>query len=241
MFSAVFFAPKNTKNQTLSLEAMSCETKLLLIDTVGDAPGAVLVRGDDVLASAEFPLRSASAMLLTELKRMLGSVRITLKELDGVGVISGPGSFTGVRTGLAMAKGLCEVAKLPLASVSRLQVLTDAAELQEGFAVLDAGRGDLYVREQRRTEPAREFLVTAESFEHTAAGAPIVAAEARTAERLYRLAPALRELRPIDLLYPVCHCLTGGGSDLARADANYVIAESDIYKRPQPQRRHTNS
>ena len=44
-------------------EAMTEKSTLLLIDTVGDAPGAVLIRGDHVLASAEFPLRSASATL----------------------------------------------------------------------------------------------------------------------------------------------------------------------------------
>src|ERR1700729_3787211 len=115
------------------------QAKLLLIDTVGDAPGAVLTVGERVLASAYFPLRSASAALTSELKRMFASSGITLRDLSGIGVVSGPGSFPGVRTGLAMAKGLCEVVGLPLASVSRLEVLANAADLREGFAVLDAG------------------------------------------------------------------------------------------------------
>ena len=127
------------------------QAKLLLIETVGDAPGAVLTAGERVLASAEFPSRSASAVLLGELRLMLRSSGVTLRDLRGIGVVSGPGSFTGVRTGLAMAKGLCEVVHLPMASVSRLEVLAEAADLHEGFAVLDAGRGALYVREQRRT------------------------------------------------------------------------------------------
>ncbi|HEY4010151.1 MAG TPA: tRNA (adenosine(37)-N6)-threonylcarbamoyltransferase complex dimerization subunit type 1 TsaB [Acidobacteriaceae bacterium] len=214
-------------------QTASHKSRLLLIDTVGDAPGAVLTDGDSVLASADFPLRSASAILLTELKRMFSSSGIALRELNGIGVISGPGSFTGVRTGLAMAKGLCEVAALPLASVSRLQVLAEAAELHEGFAVLDAGRSGLYVREQRRTEPAPEFLCTVENFEAVAAGAPIVVAEQRTAELLDKLAPALRELRPVDLLNPVRRCLAAGGTDVALADANYLLAESEIYKQPR--------
>lgn len=209
------------------------KSRLLLIDTVGDAPGAVLTEGDRVLASAEFPLRAASAVLLPELKRMLGSSGVALRELDGIGVISGPGSFTGVRTGLAMAKGLCEVAGLLLASVSRLEVLAGAAELEEGFAVLDGGRGDLYIREQRRTEAAREWLSTIDEFERIAAGATIVVAEQRTAALLDRVAPGLRELRAIDLLKPVERCLAAGGSDVAWADANYLLAESEIYKRPR--------
>jgi tRNA threonylcarbamoyladenosine biosynthesis protein TsaB len=210
---------------------MSTDGTLLLIDTVGDLPGAVLARGNRVLASAELPLRSASAVLLPELRRMLASTGVAIGDLAGVGVVSGPGSFTGVRTGLAMAKGLCEVANIPLASISRLELLADAADLCEGFAVLDAGRGSLYIREQRRTEPAHEWLATVEEFERIAAGAPIVVAEKPIAELLDRLATALRELRPIDLLRPVERCLAAGGTNVALADANYVLPESEIYTR----------
>jgi tRNA threonylcarbamoyladenosine biosynthesis protein TsaB len=213
---------------------MRSQSKLLLIDTVGDAPGAVLTHDERVLASAEFPLRSASAVLLSELRRMLASTGTALHDLGGIGAISGPGSFTGVRTGLAMAKGLCEVAGLPLASISRLEVLAEATDLHEGFAVLDAGRGSLYVRDQRRTEPAHEYLVNVDEFERNAAGAPIVVAERRTAELLDRVAPVLRELRPIDLLKPVQRCLAEGGTNVALADANYVLPESEIYTRSRP-------
>lgn len=212
---------------------MDPHVKLLLIDTVGDAPGAVLIEGEIVRAHAEFPLRSASAVLTRELKRMLASSGIGLRELGGIGVVSGPGSFTGVRTGLAMAKGLCVVAGLPLASVSRLEVLAQAADLCEGFAVFDAGRGSLYVREQRRTEPAHEYLASVDEFERTAAGAAIVVGETKTAELLTRIAPVLRELRPIDLLKPVQRCLAEGGTNVALADANYVLPESEIYTRPR--------
>lgn len=211
---------------------MNPPSTLLLIDTVGDAPGAVLTDGGRVLASSEFPLRSASAVLLGELRRMLSFSGLTLRDLSGIGVVSGPGSFTGVRTGLAMAKGICEVVGLPLASVSRLEVLAEAVELHEGFAVLDAGRGSLYIREQRRTGAAHEFLVSVDEFERTAAGVPIVVAEKRVAELLDRIAPMLRELRPIDLLMPVQRCLAEGGTNVALADANYVLPESEIYTRP---------
>lgn len=211
---------------------MNADSTLLLIDTVGEAPGAILTRGDLILASAEFPLRSASAVLLAELRRMLAVAGLKIHDLNGIGVVSGPGSFTGVRTGLAMAKGLCEVSSLPLASISRLELLANAADLSEGFAVLDAGRGELYIRAQRRTDAAHEWLATVEEFERSAAGAPIVVAEKRTAELLDKLAPVLRELRPIDLLKPVQRCLAGGGTNVALADANYVLPESEIYTRP---------
>lgn len=215
---------------------MSRDSKLLLIDTVGDAPGVLVTEGDRVLASAELPSRSASAVLLPEIRRLLRSSKFSLDDFSGIGVISGPGSFTGVRTGLAMAKGLCEVAGIPLASVSRLEVLAQAAALEEGFAVLDAGRGELYVREQRRTDPAREWRATIEQFERAAAGAPIVVAQPKMDSLLNKLAPVLRELRVIDLLAPVRRCLAAGGSDVALADANYVWAEDEIYTRPKQTR-----
>jgi tRNA threonylcarbamoyladenosine biosynthesis protein TsaB len=215
---------------------MSKGERLLLLDTVGAAPGAVLAEGDRVIASAVFPPRSASAALLGELKRMLVEAGIGLRELSAIGVVSGPGSFTGVRTALAAAKGLCEVTGMPMASVSRLAVLAEAADLQEGFAVLDAGRGNLYVREQRRTEAPHEWLATEDEFEHVAAGDPIVVAEETTAERLDALAPRVHRLSPIDLLGPVRRCLRDGGTDVAWADANYVLAESEIYSRPKPQK-----
>jgi tRNA threonylcarbamoyladenosine biosynthesis protein TsaB len=211
---------------------MTSQAKLLLIDTVGDAPGAVLTISERVLASAHFPLRSASAVLTSELKRLFASSGVTLRDLSGIGVVSGPGSFTGVRTGLAMAKGLCEVVGLPLASLSRLEVLAEAADLREGFAVLDAGRGALYVREQRRTETAHEYLATVAEFERAAAGAPIVVAEKRVALLLDRVAPVLCELSPINLLKPVQRCLAEGGTNVALADSNYVLPESKIYAQP---------
>jgi hypothetical protein len=75
--------------------------------------------------------------------------------------------------------------------------------------------------------------VTADEFERAAAGAAIVVAEKRVAALLDRVAPVLRELRPIDLLKPVQRSLAEGGTNVALADANYVLPESEIYTRPR--------
>jgi tRNA threonylcarbamoyladenosine biosynthesis protein TsaB len=210
---------------------MATVKRLLLIDTVGDQPGVAVAAGDRVLATAEFAVREASAVLVQEIRRVLASSATGLRSLCGIGLVSGPGSFTGVRTGLAVAKGLCEVTGVPLASLSRLQVLAEAAELREGFAVLDAGRGNLHVREQSRTVPAREWLATAAEFERAAAGAAVVVAQESVAERLCAIAPVVRRLQLADLLRPVQTCLEHGGSDVLSADANYVLPEGEIYAR----------
>jgi tRNA threonylcarbamoyladenosine biosynthesis protein TsaB len=206
--------------------------KLLLLDTVGTRPGAALVEGERVVASAEFPGRSASAVVVAELRRMLGEAGWALRDLHGVGVVAGPGSFTGVRTGLATAKGLCEAAGLRMASVSRLEVLAEVARLEDGFAVLDAGRGAVYVREVRSGEQ-REWMESVAEFEGRAAGAQVVVAEEKMAALLEGLAPKLVELRPADTLRSVRRCLAQGGTNVEWADANYLLAESEIYGRPR--------
>jgi tRNA threonylcarbamoyladenosine biosynthesis protein TsaB len=148
--------------------------------------------------------------------------------MDGIGVVNGPGSFTGLRAGLAAAKGLCEAASLPLAAVSRLAVLAEAAGLGDGFAVLSAGRGEFYVRD---IAAGREWMCGVDEFRVVAEGGPVVVAEARVAELLAEKRPRLYPLQVGDALTPVRRSLQQGGCDVAAVDANYVRGESEIYRK----------
>ena len=123
------------------------EERLLLIDTCGETAGVALSCGQDVFAAEDLARGSASAEIVQAIRRLLEQQGLRLRDLDAVGAVSGPGSFTGTRAGLATAKGLCEAAALSLAAVSRLEVLADAAELRDGFSALDAGRNEDYDRE----------------------------------------------------------------------------------------------
>lgn len=114
--------------------------RLLLIDTCGETGSIAIADDAAVLSAEELPARAASSTLLPAIERVLQAAVWSVRDLQGVAVVSGPGSFTGVRVGLAAAKGLCEAVALPLATLSRLEVLGGAAGLSEGFAVLDAGR-----------------------------------------------------------------------------------------------------
>jgi tRNA threonylcarbamoyladenosine biosynthesis protein TsaB len=143
-------------------------------------------------------------------------------------VVAGPGSFTGVRTGLATAKALCEAASLRMAAVSRLAVLADAAGLQDGLTVLDAGRGELYVRDVRS---GREWLCSEDELPTTASGG-IAVAELRMAERLAARTLLLHPLHVGEALPAVLRCLANGGSDAMFAEANYVRGEQNIYAKP---------
>jgi tRNA threonylcarbamoyladenosine biosynthesis protein TsaB len=208
--------------------------KLLLIDTCSDAAGVALSGGEHGMEGAALSPRGASAEIIAAVRRLLRGRSWVLADLDGIGVVSGPGSFTGVRTGLAAAKGLAEAHSVGLAAVSRLEVLAEAAELgNSGVALLDAGRGEVYVRDEGEIGGANEWLCRIEELPGRLTGRSVAVAEQRIAERLTSMGFGDVVLRPLtvgDALRPVMRCLHSGGSDVAMVDANYVRRESDIYR-----------
>ncbi len=197
--------------------------RLLLIDTCGETAGIALCLGPRVVAAKDLMAGEASAQIVAAVRRLLQQAGWDMAELDAVSVVGGPGSFTGVRTGMAAAKGFCEAASLRLAVVSRLAVLADAAALNDGLAVLDAGRGELYVRD---AGSGREWVCAVDDLPMTAS---IVVAEPRVAERLVAREPVLYPLHVGDALPVVLRRLASGGSDVALSEANYVRGEQNIY------------
>lgn len=189
-------------------QTMDSSPKLLLIDTCGEIAGVALFSGLNLVELQEFAPGRASAEIVSAIQRLLQQAGWTLAQLDAVGVVSGPGSFTGVRTGMAVAKGLCEATGLKLVAVSRLEVLADVAGLQTGLVALTAGRGEMYVRD---VATGREWLTSAES------------------------AAVKLPQRVVDALPAVLRYLQQGGSDTTLVEANYVRGEKDIYsKQVQP-------
>jgi tRNA threonylcarbamoyladenosine biosynthesis protein TsaB len=87
---------------------------------------------------------------------------VSLRELSAIIAVNGPGSFTGVRVGLAAVKGLAEAARLPVVAVSRLEVLAAKANCQ--MAVLDAHRHEVYLRLALPGELAKELLAGAQEL-----------------------------------------------------------------------------
>ncbi len=202
--------------------------RLLAIDTCGETAGVVLSFGPQVLAAEDLVAGDASAQIVAAVRRLLREPGWELGELSAIGVVAGPGSFTGVRTGLAAAKGLSEAASLRLVAVSRLAVLADAAALTDGLAVLDAGRGELYVRDVRT---GREWLCAADDLP-TASSGGIAVAELRVAERLAARRPLLHPLHVADALATVLRWMAEDGNDAVFAEADYVRGEQSIYAKP---------
>jgi tRNA threonylcarbamoyladenosine biosynthesis protein TsaB len=88
--------------------------------------------------------------LLSAIEALLGEARLAKGDLGGIGVAAGPGSFTGVRIGLATAKGIGFALDIPVTGVSTLEAMARAVALSIDApetlvcAVLEAGRGELY-------------------------------------------------------------------------------------------------
>jgi tRNA threonylcarbamoyladenosine biosynthesis protein TsaB len=204
---------------------MNPSLRLLLIDTCGEAAGVAVCSGLHVVASEDLPRTGASAEIVAAVRKLLATEGWRMAELDAVGVVSGPGSFTGMRTGMAAAKGFCEAAGLRLVGVSRLEVLADAAGVRSGLVALDAGRSELYVRE---VASGREWLCADAELIGTGS---LAVAEERVAERLAAGEVLLRPLRVGDALGVVLQRLAEAADDAALVEANYVRGEGDIYRK----------
>jgi tRNA threonylcarbamoyladenosine biosynthesis protein TsaB len=108
-------------------------------------------------------------------------------DIGAFAVAAGPGSFTGLRVGLAAIKALAEILNRPIASVSLLEVLAVNSGLQGTvLAALDAGRGEVYAGEYQiagdSSRLVREELLTKEDFLHEAKKANLVTSDAGLGE-----------------------------------------------------------
>lgn len=110
--------------------------------------GGVALLDDDTLV-AEYTLnvsQTHSERLLAALDRILAATRSGLDEVDGLAVAVGPGSFTGLRIGLATAKGLALATGRPLVGVPTLDALARAFPFAQHpvCPILDAKKGEVY-------------------------------------------------------------------------------------------------
>ena len=105
---------------------------ILGIDTAG-ADGSVALAGEgESLSSVPLPPGGHSGILSDAVARLVKARGISLADLDAVGVSQGPGSFTGLRIGLAWAKGLALGRSLPLVLVSAHEAMAHAHRAGRG-------------------------------------------------------------------------------------------------------------
>jgi tRNA threonylcarbamoyladenosine biosynthesis protein TsaB len=180
---------------------------VLAFDTAGRDCAVALARGSasemEVLSRASEALgRGHAERLLSMIAEMLGEAGVTYQNLDRIAVTTGPGSFTGVRVGVAAARALALALDIPAVGVGSLEALAFSAmqgrKAGTVIAVLDARRGEIYAF-------AREVVSGNVLVAPVAASAEVIAA---------RLSGAARPL-----------ILIGSGAPLLQAALEGVAAE----------------
>ena len=165
---------------------------LLAVDTSGKQGSIALARcgpGDSCEIVETSPLLGGtfSAALVPQISALLAKNGFRKEAIGAFVVVSGPGSFTGLRVGLAAIKALAEVLAKPIAAVSLLEVLATAGHSQgRVMAALDAGRNEVFLAEYevsgRVAHLIRERLLAREQWVQSAGDALIVTPDKIVAE-----------------------------------------------------------
>lgn len=101
---------------------------LLNIDTAVQSASICLTNGEKVFAELKNPSgREAASWLHVAIPQLLQDNHTSLQQLNAVAVCAGPGSYTGLRVGMAAAKGLCYALNIPLITLNTLQVMAASA------------------------------------------------------------------------------------------------------------------
>ena len=123
------------------------ERLLLAVETASRRASAALLRGAELLAEERAAAgRNGAESLLPCIDAVLTAARLELAAVAGFALSIGPGSFTGLRVGLATVKGLAFGIGRPVAAVPTLAVLARGAppSADPVVALLDAQRGEVY-------------------------------------------------------------------------------------------------
>ena len=187
---------------------------VLAFDTCLAACSAALISGDPERCFHRFALidRGHSETLFPMIKAVMEEAELGFDDLDLLAVTRGPGTFTGVRAGIAAARGFALACGVPVVSASSLEVMAlvcrerlGPSECASGFLVAhDARRGELYVQlfntdaeavsEPALATPGEAVALVGELSLVAGSGASLVAAEAKRADADLRA--ALPELVP---------------------------------------------
>lgn len=127
---------------------------LLAIDTATRLLSLALHDGVTLIAEQTWRTNNRhNTLLAPAIQQMLDVCDVPADDLTAIAVTNGPGSYTGLRIGVAMAKGLAGMRQLPLIGISTLEMLAAGQPYQTtGYAligVIQAGRGRIIAQEFR--------------------------------------------------------------------------------------------
>lgn len=132
---------------------------ILAVDTTSDCGGAAVFRDGECLATAASQGFTNYAVGLFEVvDEALGDARVDLNEIELFAAASGPGSFTGIRVGLAAIQGWAAAFRRPAIGVSTLEAVAEEGQAPLTLPLLDARRGEFYARMFRRPQSAARLI-----------------------------------------------------------------------------------
>jgi tRNA threonylcarbamoyladenosine biosynthesis protein TsaB len=158
---------------------------ILLIDTSQQTAFAALSREGKIFVFEENETTKEHASWLhLAIARILEKAGATVRDLKAVAVVAGPGSYTGLRVGMAAAKGLCFALKIPLITQNTLQVMAEAmrpvAEKRGAWIcpLIDARREEVFTAlfntDMAEIMPAQALILDKSAFEGPLSQNPIV-------------------------------------------------------------------
>lgn len=200
---------------------------LLALDTGSPRVSVALARGGRLLAERSLAQERSSAGLLPAIEEILAEAGATPRDLGGILALRGPGSFTGLRVGLATAYGLHQALGLPATGLSTLAVLAHAAGEQPGrvAGVVDALRGEWFVQDapsETPDPPGEARILPAAALPSLAPATLVGFGIGRAVATLGSAAQGLRTIEPPPL----------AGVALAFAAAGTVEWDASLLTRP---------
>ena len=238
---------------------------ILALDTSSPSGSLAVLRDENVLGTVStWAQELHSARAFRHVESLLHELSLGLDAFDLFAVAAGPGSFTGLRVGLAAVKGWAEVYQKPIAAVSALEAIaTQSPRARSGASllvpVLDARRGQIYFgfyrsvsagAQNRLALEGEECVATPEEFAQAlqARGSQLDLAIVTPAPELVRAALSRLETAgsiPVDEVSPILapHIgrlgyLLAQRGELANAltlDANYIRrSDAEVHRKEPP-------
>jgi len=147
---------------------------ILNIDTATEQGGICLAEdGKSLMLASNNEPKDHAAWLHPAIEKMMQETGRRMKDLQAVAITAGPGSYTGLRVGMAAAKGFCYALHIPLITESTLKVMAFAAREQTSAAgllcpMIDARRMEvftaLYSTDMLEIMPATAMVIDPSSF-----------------------------------------------------------------------------
>jgi tRNA threonylcarbamoyladenosine biosynthesis protein TsaB len=131
---------------------------ILAADTSSPSGSLAVLRDEELIAErSETSAEAYSSRMFRHLETLLRETSLTLDQFDLFAVVTGPGSFTGLRVGLAAAKAWAEVYRKPIAAISGLEAVAAQGRSTSSVLVpvLDARRAQVYFGFYRSTPVGR--------------------------------------------------------------------------------------